>query len=468
MRTVDLVIKSGKVVTPTGIMSTGIAVDEGKIVAISRESFLPEAKKAIDAKGKYILPGVVDPHVHLGGMEAHPLMSPFDEQSESETKGAAVGGVTTVGIFFFEPKEGNLKAFDRAKAIWESKSVIDGFFHSGVCSTATFAELERCPDFGIISFKFPIGYKGPHAELIGADLTDDGAVFDAFTKIPRLGSKCVAIIHAENIDIGLKLGEILRNEGRKDFRVWHDSRPNFVEAECMNRTICLAHVAKCPLYFVHVTIAEGVDIMAKAKAEGINVVAETCPQYLTHNNEEGEEYFGKNPTLACVNPPIRSKRDNELLWKGIQQGVIECMGSDLASYTLKQKGDNIWKAPMGLGCTSGMMLPVMLSEGVNKGRISLEKVVEICCYNPARVFGVYPQKGNMALGADADLAIVDLDKEMRVTSKTIPSLSDWNIWEGRKIKGWPVMTILRGEIIMEDGQVTGKPGTGKYIHRKPS
>ena len=233
----------------------------------------------------------------------------------------------------------------------------------------------------------------------------------------------------------------------------------------MYRCLFLAKVSKCPLYIVHITIKEGADIINKAKAEGINVIAETCPQYLTHNSEEPVPVIKENPTFAVVNPPLRGKEDNERLWQAIKDGVIDCIGSDQAVATKKLKGNDMWKAPMGLGNITQMILPVMLSEGVNKNRISLEKVVEVCCQNPAKVFGLYPRKGTISANSDADLVIVDLNKKVKFTPQMSPSLCDWSIYDGWEFKGWPVCTILRGKVIAEEGKIVVQPGNGRYLFR---
>ena len=178
----------------------------------------------------------------------------------------------------------------------------------------------------------------------------------------------------------------------------------------------------------------------------------------------------KKPVFTVVNPPIRSKEDNEGLWRGIEDGIVTVIGSDMSPSTMKSKDVDMWNAPfvpMGLSNNSGFILPVLLSEGVNKRGLSLEKVVEITSYNPARYYGVYPQKGIIGIGSDADMAIVDLNKEVTWNHKKMsPSNADWNIYDGWKFKGWPVMTIVRGEVIMENGKIVGKPGYGKYIPRK--
>jgi D-hydantoinase len=457
----DLIIHGGNVVTLDGTSKADITIADGKIQSIGQISSTPTAEREIDATGRYVMAGIIDPHAHLGYMETL-------EAVETETRAAACGGVTCLGVYILALKDGLLKQFDQLKNEFETKSFVDGFWHLMVIDALTTSEIELCPnEIGLTSFKFNMGYKGPHADLIGITATDDGAVYKGFSMINKLGSPALAACHTENIDIHLMLRDELIAQGRKDFQVWNESRPPFVEAECMRRAIYLAKNAGCPLYIPHITIAEGVNIIAEAQQEGLDVTGETCPQYLTHNNEEPAQVLIDHPACGCVNPPLRDRASNERLWEGIQQGIIKCVGSDLAPTTLEMKGDDIWNAPMGLGNVSELLLPIMLSEGVNKGRISLEKLTEVCSYNPASIFGVLPEKGLLEAGADADIVIVDLEEERTVSADSLRSMCDWSIYDGWTLKGWPTHTILRGQVILDDGEpVSRGPGQGKYIPRK--
>ena len=386
----------------------------------------------------------------------------------TETKAAALGGVTTVGMFGMfpdTPQRDLEEVFGGWRQDFEANSVTDGLLHRIVLSDLALSEIPKCVELGIASFKFLMGYKGPQAETMGIPREGivDGFVFEAFKIISNMGWPARAMVHAENIDISLRLRKGL--EHRQDARVWHDSRPNFVEEECINRAIFLARVAECPLYIVHNTIAESVAIFVRAKSEGVDVVAETCPQYLTHNSEEPVPLLKDNPVLAVVNPPLRGKKDNEKLWQGIRQGVINTIGSDHAPHKREAKGTDVWKTLPGSGNITQMILPVMLSEGVNKNRIPIEKVVEVCCQNPAMAFGLYPRKGTISVGSDADIVIADLDKKVRWTPELSPSDCDWSIYDGWEFKGWPVLTVIRGNIIAEDGKIVGKPGMGRYCPR---
>jgi len=457
MSQVDLVIKNGTVVTPGGIISAGIAIKDGKIAAIMDNDLLPEAEKTINATGKHVLPGIIDPHVHYG------YKHPIEDAMQGDTEAAAAGGVTTFGHFLRSYTKSPATVMENDKKVLEEKAIVDGFFHAMMVNEFIH-DIPNCPEAGINSFKFLMGYKGPQAEAMGIVPIDDGVLYEGFRQIGELGRPAWAMVHAENIDISLVIRKKIEAEGRQDFPAWNDTRPRFVEEEAMRRAIFIAKVTNCPLYIVHCTIAETAQIIAEARAQGVEVIAETCPQYLTHSSEYPDPIFDKHPTLGNVNPPLRDKESNEKLWEGLRDGWIDVVASDYAPATLEQKGNDIWKAVMGVGNITEMILPVMLSEGVNKGRITLERLVEVCSYNPAKIFGLSDRKGKIAVGADADIVLVDLEKKVRVTADMLHCPHcDWTIYEGWDIKGWPTMTLVRGNVVMEDGNIVGKPGNAQYI-----
>ncbi len=467
----DLIIKNGLVVSPTGIAPAAVAVDKGKIVAVGQEEYMPSADRTIDAAGKHILPGVCDLHCHEDHTPSPPYAS-WATIARTESEAAALGGVTTMGFYIRQAAdESTADIFPGKRSDWDGNAVGDCIFHSLVVHDDRKDEIPRCiSEFGITTFKFLAGYKGAQADKIGSVVVDDGFVFDGFQRIAELrrqGSSALPLVHAENPDIIPYLRK--KVEGRYDHLAWHDSRPNFVEAECMSRLIYLADVARCPVYIVHVTIAEGVDIVARARYEGKEVIGETCPQYLTHNHENAPALMRDKPVFTVVNPPIRHKEDNERLWRGIKDGTITVLGSDSTPIKSSLKDVDMWGkgfVPMGLGPNNAMILPVLLSEGVNKRGLSLERVVEVSSYNPARVFGLYPQKGTISPGSDADLVIVDLNKEVTWKQAMSPSNADWSIYEDWHFKGWPALTMVRGKTIMQDGRIVADPGWGRYVYRK--
>lgn len=475
----DLAVKNGKIVSPIGIVSAAIAVDKGKIVGIADEEFLPSADKTIDAGGKYIFPGVIDTHCHAP-FTKRPSAPRIESVLRIEPQAAALGGVTTMGFYMEPPGDKSIAdVFDEFKQTWEANSVLDLICHIMVVNQQRLDEMSRdCSEFGATSFKFLVGHKGELAAMTGQAPAgiDDGFIVDGFQRIAKLrqeGWPALALIHAENADIML----FLRKEASKryDVRAWHDSRPNFVEEECVRRMIFLAGVTGCPILIVHTTIKEAMDVAARARYEGKDlekdVIIETCPQYLTHNYDTPTPLMKEKPVFTVVDPPIRAKEDNEALWQGIKDGIVTVIGSDLTAVSKERKDVDMWKAPFvlpGVGCNSNLILPVLLSEGVHKRGLSLERVVQVSSYNPARYYSIYPQKGTISVGSDADMVIVDMDKEVTYKAEMSPSHADWSHYEGWKFKGWPVMTMLRGKVIMEDGRILAEPGYGKYIPRKRS
>ena len=355
--------------------------------------------------------------------------------------------------------------YESCSRAFNQHSLVDGAFHVYFLNAPIdIKSLSTWIDYGISSWKLGIGYKGPQAA--GRTPLNDGDVWEVFAAVGKLPSPALVMVHAENPDIMLKGRQLIESQGRRDMAAWNDSRPRFVEEECMRMCLFLAEKTDCRLYIVHITIGEGVDLIADAKRKGISVIAETCPQYLTHNSEEPVALMRENPALGNVNPPLRDKWSNERLWEGLRAGIIDTVGSDHAASTLAEKGTDIWNAPMGLGNLTEMILPVMLSEGVNKGRLSLNDVVRVCCENPAKALGLYPKKGVIAVDSDADAVIIDLDRDVVVNHANLHSRCDWNIWDGWRFRGWPVTTILRGHIVYDQGRFLAEPGTGRFLPRK--
>jgi dihydroorotase-like cyclic amidohydrolase len=221
----------------------------------------------------------------------------------------------------------------------------------------------------------------------------------------------------------------------------------------------IAHLAKltqCPLYIVHVSIREGGDIIRRARADGVRLFAETCPQYLTLTRFDTDKVWGK------INPPLRDKEDIDHLWNELKAGTFDCIGSDHCPLSPEEKGEDLWTAKPGMPGIQ-TTLPLLLDRGVNAGRISLEKLVGLCCENPARLFGLYPRKGTLQVGSDADIVVVDLDMEQTIDKAKIHDVYSYCAYDGWKVKGWPIMTILRGAVIMENGTITNEAGCGRLI-----
>jgi dihydropyrimidinase len=466
MGAVDMTIKNAKLVIPnTGIISAGLVVNGGKIVSITTDSDLPNADSVINANGNYVMPGVIDPHTHYGHTYGRYSLD-FGENLQSETVSAALGGVTTVNVIhrLYPPTVSYFHFFSTQVEPVINKAHVNFFLTPGVMTHLHVEEmLQYANDLGMTSFKFFRGYKGGEWTRMGITGLDEGIFFAMLLQASRLGESALSLVHCENSEIANYTTEQAKKERKTGLSAWNDARPKEVETESILSAIYLAcEVAKTKLYIPHVSTDWGIEAIARAKSEGKPVVAETCPHYLCFTKDD--EKIG---IRGKVNPPIRDRASLDQLWNRILDGTIDTIGTDHVPVRLKDKlgeGD-IWSAGLAFP-GSATMLPTLLSEGFNKRGLSLPRIVELTSYNTARAFGLYPQKGTLALGADADVTIVDPRKEVKATSDMLGSAAGFTLFEGWHFKGWPTHTIVGGKLVMEDGVFIGKPGSGKYLRRK--
>ena len=423
-----------------------MAVEGEKIVGVANEAILPEAEKTIDARGNYLLPGVMEPHAHL----SYGSMAVYDKQVKSETSAAAVGGVTTFMIML--PGQGLIAPYEDFERITNENALVDTVFHVKIGADEHVRELRRYVERGMTDFKF---HMYAHPEY-GTRRAEDDIIWrtlEISNDLIAEGYPCLVQFHCDNQKVIDKIEERLKEAGRTDLDAFYEARPDWTTVEGARRVLFFGEqLPNVPIYIVHMQVGAVVKLVAEAKARGQKVWLETQPQNLTFTRYS----FPLKNTFV-------SKVDIALLWKGIQDGVVDCLGTDheVAHKKEYEGRDDLWASP-----GASVMLPVMLSEGVNKGRISLERLVRLMSLNPAKIFSIFPRKGAIQLGSDADLVIVDLNKEQTVRPEMLHSESDVNYYEGWRLKGWPVTTICRGQIIMEDGDVVGTPGYGRVIPRK--
>ena len=461
---IDLIIHGGRVVFPDRIIEASVAVDGGRIAAIGAHGSLGSAKRSIDATGLHVLPGIVDPHVHL-----QTFQDPFDVNVMTETRNAAIGGVTTMIPTLLNREDASLsflEYFPWARQAVEEKSHIDAGFSAVIGTTKQIDELpafaQKC---GVCSYKFYMAYTQDEASVFGILAVDDAQFLHGLETVRKIGMPAMAMVHAENMSIIHNLKAKYISDGRRDLRAWTDARPDIAEEEATRRAIWYAKETGSRLYIVHMTIGRGVAWVRQAQAEGIKVIAETCPHYLVLTKDDDD----KVGRLAKVNPPLRDAESAELLWAGLRSGDVTCLGSDHSTVVAKpdKVKSSIWDAVPGFP-GMGMLLPIMLSEGYHKGRISLEQLTAVLTRNNAQTYGVYPRKGAIQVGSDADFALVDLEEERVVTPEYMRSAADWGLYDGWKLKGWPVKTIVRGEVVMDRGEIVGEPGHGVYVPRYPA
>ena len=461
--TFDVAIVNARIVVPkVGIVNTNIAIEDGKIKEFTPDEV--QADRRIDAEGLYVLPGAIDPHVHYG------VYTSIDKAAESESRSAAVGGVTTMMRMFRLYGSYKQKLKEHLDASKKSH-LIDYSYHASVLMPGHVDEIAHCINSGITSFKLYMNLKGeigtiymdmePYSNTMisGKVNTDDSLIQSTIKKV--VGYNGILMVHAEDPDTCAREMARGKSGGKSGLRAWSECRPSRSEYDSIAKVASWARQDRCALYLPHIGSSDAIDSIINERKNGTNIFAETCPHYLTHSTDF-------QSITAKVVPPIRSKEDVQRMWQALKDGTVNCIGTDHVANRLDMKMGNgdIWSALSGFPGIA-TMLPVLLSEGVNKQRISIQKVVELTSFNTAEIFGMFPKKGTIAIDSDADIVLVDLEKEQKVTPELLQSYSDYTIYDGMTIKGWPVLTMVRGQIVMEDGQVVGKHGYGEYIARKP-
>ncbi len=454
----DLKITGGKIVTTEGSYRADIGIEKGRIKAIA-QSLPGDAKKTIDAKGMVIFPGAIDVHVHLqlpfcGTVSA--------DDFENGTKAAACGGVTTVIDFAIQKKGKTIReAVDSRMAEADGKVAIDYSLHAVPTdwNDKTKGELKKLAADGFTTFKMFMIYAKEGM------ISDDDALFDALEETGSFGG--MVGVHAESVRVlDLLINRFHNPKDMKKHGAYAHvlSRPNYVEAEAIQRAVTWAEATNGKLYIVHMSTAEGAEIIKKAKARGLNVYAETCPQYLLLDNS----VFKKpNGHLYATCPQIKKKVDSDRLWQAIADGDISTIATDTCTFTTKQKAmwqGDFTKIPFGLPGVE-TLLPLMYSYGVGKKRITESQLVKNLCTNPAKLMGLYPEKGTIAVGSDADLVIFDPLRKVTLSHKNLQTNCDWSPFENFKLTGYPDTTISRGKIVAQKGKFVGEIGHGKFIKR---
>lgn len=439
-----------KIVRPEGLLPPmNVYCSNGKIAAFGSVSNTLQADKMLDAKGLCMMPGLIEPHVHLGPFKG------IDSDMETETRGALGGGITT--IMNFVTTKGSLAAeIEKQRSVISKRSLTDVALIGVVMNQQHIDELEDCFKQGVVSFKHYMS-KPEFEKFLGWTYPDEGQILESFTKIERLGGQ--AMVHAENYEIISRKIEELGSYKRNDLAAWDEARPWYCEYDHMMTAVLLASVAKVPLYIVHVSIGSFPEVLEFARKKGVSLALETNPAYLYFTKDDSEIGI-----LGKVNPPIRGKEERELLWEGIRSGQIACVGSDHIACDKKDRmgGGDIWTAVPGLHGLE-MMLPIMLSEGFHRRRIPIERIAEVTSSKTANIHGL-TGKGRIEIGYDADFCIFDPSREVKVTQSVMHDGSDYSLFEGRSFKGWPVMTISGGEITMEEGEIKAKAGRGRPLN----
>ena len=456
--TLDIIIEHGTIVTANGTFRANVAIDEGKIVGIAKSIAFRDCDLRIDAKGKLLLPGGIDTHTHF---EFDFMGEKIRETWHQGTTSAAFGGTTTVVDFSIQKKGVALmEAIEAAVSRADSQSAIDFGVHG--CFTdfsnpeKISEEMAQIVNFGVASFKEFMIYEKQGWRI------DDWNLYNILLKAAELNA--IVAVHAENASVGESYMDELVKEGKTSAKYHPISKPNFVEAEAIQRAIALAEHAGSKLYIVHMSTQEGLDLISNARRRGVPVFAETCPHYLTLTDKTYTRPDGIN--FIC-SPPLRKNEDIDALWKGLATGSISIVGSDHVAFTSEQKrahSKTFSDVPNGVAGVEAR-LPILYSEGVRKGRISLQRLVQISSTNASKLLGMYPTKGVVAPGSDADVVVFDPDIERTLSVDSFHMGTDYSIYEGMKVKGYPVVVLSKGKVIIEDDQYLGKAGDGTFLRR---
>jgi dihydroorotase (multifunctional complex type) len=451
-----LLVKDALVIRADGRARCSILAADGRIVALLRPSDAPAADVVLDAGGRPVIPGAIDPHVHLEAGEQS-----FEQDAATESRAAVTGGVTTFFHFLLE-QESYLELYPRFRDGVERHSLIDVAFHAAIMNEQHLEEIPRyVEDLQVASLKFFMAYRGRTAfsKLTGVD---DGQLLDGFRAAARY-PHLVCLVHCEDIDIANREVARLQAAGRVDAAAWTASRPPIGELEALQRAALLAEEAGTTMYMVHMSVGRAAALMADLQRRYPKLHAETCNHYLSLDNTRViHPETEANAALLKVNPPLRSRQDVDLLWAGLAGGAISTVGSDHCTRTEAFKGHDLWAAPPGLNGT-GMILPVLLTEGVARGRISLEQLVRVSSHNPARIFGLYPRKGTLEVGSDADLVVLDLERRVTVTPELLNSVCDYSPYAGYQAQGWPLTTIVAGRVVQHEGRIVDDSGRGRVL-----
>jgi dihydropyrimidinase len=452
----DFVVRNAVIVNHDGRQAADIGIRNEAIAALGDRGSL-SGRRELDASGLLAVPGLIDSHVHFGNCQPY-------ESDMADTLAAAHGGITTIGNFigigYTHQTRNYLSTLPSWISTWESSAYADGFFHAIITSDDHLDSMEAyAREFGITSFKF-MAYAGADAEqLRGLVPIDDGHRWEGFSNVAKLGSPAIAMGHAENISIVQRRRRHIQATGRNDLMAVTETRPRWVEAIELKKLLYLAEVTGARYYAVHLSAAESVTLLAEARSRGFPVFGETNPNYLTHTADESS--LG---ALGVEWPPLKDKESQEALWRALHDGVVETLGTDHCPIVRADKPD-VWSCEPGYAGLE-TLVPVILSEGVNKGRITLEKFVAILSYNPARIFGL-KRKGRIAVGADADIVLIDLNAERVVEPNRLHYWhADFTLYDRWVLKGWPVSTILRGHEVVLNGRSVAGPGIGRYIARE--
>ena len=450
------VIKGGTVVTADLTYEADVLVEGGKITEIGPNL---SGSETLDATGCYIMPGGIDPHVHL----EMPFMGTHSADNfESGTRAGLAGGTTMV-VDFCLPQPG--QSLMEALAIWQQKSgsaCSDYSYHMAVTwwGEKVFDEMEEVVGRGINTFKHFMAYKG-------ALMVDDDEMFASFSRCSALGA--MPLVHAENGDVVATLQQRLLAEGNNGPEAHAYSRPPEVEGEAANRAIMIADMAGVPLYIVHTSCEQAHEAIRRARQKGMRVYGEPLIQHLTLDDSEYANPDWDHAARRVMSPPFRDKKNQDSLWAGLQSGSLQVVATDHCAFTSEQKRFGIGdftKIPNGTGGLEDRM-PMLWTHGVRTGRLTMNEFVAVTSTNIAKILNMYPKKGAVRVGSDADLVVWDPNRSKTITAEKQQSVIEYNVFEGKEVTGLPRFTLTRGKVAVEENEMKDEPGHGKFVGRDP-
>lgn len=451
-------IKNGCLVTPSDMYYADILIEDEKIKAVGQDLDVQEAE-IINADGLYVLPGAVDEHTHMSMPNGGTLSMPW----ETETVAAAVGGTTTIVDFAIQEKGTTLgETIQKWKARAKGNTAIDYSLHIAITDLTDeiIKEIPSAVEQGVATFKLFMAYKEDK-------MVDDSTLFQVLKKAKEVGG--LVMVHAENGDVISLLQDQLIEEGNTHPLFHAVSRPIEIEAEATRRAIALAKVADAPIFIVHVSGDESAEEIRRARSKGQPVYGETCPHYLFLDESYYDLPSFEGAKYVC-SPPLREKFQQDKLWDAISDGTLQAIGTDHCSFNYKEQKhlgfNDFRKIPNG-GNGIENWIQMLYSYGVRTGKISLNKLVELTSTNPAKFMGLFPKKGSISVGSDADIVLFDPKIEQQITAEKQKQGSDYNFYEGFEIKGSPRHVLLRGELIVENGNYVGNHSQGEFVKAEP-
>ena len=456
----ELTLRNGWVVTPHGVLRGGLTASAGVITSVGADDSLPRGRQDIDVRGKLIFPGVIDPHTHMG--MGDPMA--FERDFSTESRDAVCGGVTTlITTCLFGPSP-------RVPEVRESIAAGERSSHADFRVTAamtTRAHVEEIPELvglGVRSFKYLWGYKRALATGFGG--SESGVPTDLFwlscERFLSAHPKAFPMVHAEDPDVRDLFNSRWRALDPRGCLVsWAHANPNVLEPLQLAQAAWIAESVGVPLYMVHVSSHEAVQMIREFKQKGWRTVGETLTAFLYWTAEEADaKGVG---ALGKVQPAIKFARDREALWKGLRDGTITQIGTDSLVYSREEATGDLWERRPGLGPGMGTSLPAIVTAGLGRGRITLEQMARVMCENVARQFDLYPTKGVLQVGSDADIVVLDPTVGGIVTAARLHSASEYSLYEGEELSGWPGLVFVRGRLVARDGAPVSSEAHGRFV-----